>query len=592
MSCICGGADHGPGCGVPVPSTSGYILAVTGVGAPGSKGEKGDPGLDGQSVTYAGTVMRFEDLPASAAPGDMWWVETPSPTTAFIWDDTLGLFVAAGRVQGDAGADSMVPGPAGAPGAPGKDGINGKDGAAGATGSKGDKGDTGATGATGPQGNVGAPGAQGAVGPIGPAGPAGGVGPQGEPGPAGASGSAGAAGPVGPSGPVGPQGIPGIQGPAGLGITYKSTVATVDDLPATAAQGDLYVVETPLPAHGWVWDADDSAWVDAGPVQGPQGVVGPVGPVGPAGEVGATGAAGAPGVAGAAGPMGPQGEVGPAGADSTVPGPAGPVGAQGDPGPAGPAGSDGAPGAVGPSGPAGADGAPGVAGADGAVGPAGPSAVSKDAGNSSVLGTDGLIFTPSGSGPAYTLPVATASVLGGVKVGTGLSVDGTGVLSATVATGFLPTTGGTMTGTITAPTTVPALTFGTSGYNVFGASGGVAVRSNTTNITTFTGASVTYGVQLITANTATAVRFGSAGPSLGVSAGVIQSSSVIDAAAAPTAANHLTNKAYVDAQVASAGSSVTNPVAGSSAGLTLWTGSQSAYDAVATKDPKTVYMVV
>jgi hypothetical protein len=139
---------------------------------------------------------------------------------------------------------------------------------------------------------------------------------------------------------------------------------------------------------------------------------------------------------------------------------------------------------------------------------------------------------------------------------------------------------------------VAALTFGTTGYNVFGASGGVAVRSNTTNITTFTGASVTYGVQLVTANNATAVRFGSAGPSLGVSAGVIQSSSVIDAAAAPTAANHLTNKAYVDAQVASAGSSVANPVAGSSAGLTLWTGSQSAYDAVATKDPKTVYMVV
>jgi hypothetical protein len=179
-----------------------------------------------------------------------------------------------------------------------------------------------------------------------------------------------------------------------------------------------------------------------------------------------------------------------------------------------------------------------------------------------------------------------------VKVGTGLSVDGTGVLSATVATGFLPTTGGTMTGTITAPTAVAALTFGTTGYNVFGASGGVAVRSNTTNITTFTGASVTYGVQLVTANNATAVRFGSAGPSLGVSAGVIQSSSVIDAAAAPTAANHLTNKAYVDAQVASAGSSVANPVAGSSAGLTLWTGSQAAYDAVATKDPKTVYMVV
>ncbi len=37
---------------------------------------------------------------------------------------------------------------------------------------------------------------------------------------------------------------------------------------------------------------------------------------------------------------------------------------------------------------------------------------------------------------AYTLPIASASVLGGVKVGTGLSIDGTGVLSAS---GYLTT---------------------------------------------------------------------------------------------------------------------------------------------------------
>jgi len=34
-------------------------------------------------------------------------------------------------------------------------------------------------------------------------------------------------------------------------------------------------------------------------------------------------------------------------------------------------------------------------------------------------------------GGSYTLPIATASVLGGIKVGTNLSIDGTGVLSAT-----------------------------------------------------------------------------------------------------------------------------------------------------------------
>jgi hypothetical protein len=41
------------------------------------------------------------------------------------------------------------------------------------------------------------------------------------------------------------------------------------------------------------------------------------------------------------------------------------------------------------------------------------------------LGTDGLLFTP-----ASELPVATDTVLGGVKVGAGLSVDAAGVLSS------------------------------------------------------------------------------------------------------------------------------------------------------------------
>lgn len=39
----------------------------------------------------------------------------------------------------------------------------------------------------------------------------------------------------------------------------------------------------------------------------------------------------------------------------------------------------------------------------------------------------------TGSGSSYTLPIASASVLGGIKVGSGLSIDGTGVLSTTGA---------------------------------------------------------------------------------------------------------------------------------------------------------------
>jgi hypothetical protein len=154
---------------------------------------------------------------------------------------------------------------------------------------------------------------------------------------------------------------------------------------------------------------------------------------------------------------------------------------------------------------------------------------------------------------------------------------------------FLKVSGGTMTGTITTPTTVPALTFGTSGYNLFGASGGVAVRSNTTNIVNVTASEFVAYKPITTAGTGVGVRFGSGGPSLSKSGTSIASSAPITVDAAPTAATELANKAYVDA---AAGGGVANPVAGSTSGLTLWLGSQAAYDAIATKDAKTIYYIV
>jgi hypothetical protein len=248
-----------------------------------------------------------------------------------------------------------------------------------------------------------------------------------------------------------------------------------------------------------------------------------------------------------------------------------------------------------------------------------------------------------GGGSDYTLPISTATVLGGVKVGAGLAVTADGTLSAAVAgnyllktgdvmngalrfastgvssynstdvymfwdgtyfrcvmpgggkqgwlvdtagkvqfpsavplcnqaptatgdltnkayvdaqisgsTVFLKTTGGTMTGTITAPTTVPALTFGTSGYNVFGASGGVAVRSNNTNIANFTASEVVATVPITTAGTGVGVRFGSGGPSLSKSGTSIASSAPITVAAAPATATELANKKYVDDAIAAA----------------------------------------
>lgn len=43
--------------------------------------------------------------------------------------------------------------------------------------------------------------------------------------------------------------------------------------------------------------------------------------------------------------------------------------------------------------------------------------------------TDNKIAAAIGAIPAYTLPVASATVLGGVKIGAGLSVDEQGVIS-------------------------------------------------------------------------------------------------------------------------------------------------------------------
>ena len=52
---------------------------------------------------------------------------------------------------------------------------------------------------------------------------------------------------------------------------------------------------------------------------------------------------------------------------------------------------------------------------------------------------------------SYTLPAATASTLGGVKIGENVNVTADGTISVNIpsVTGFLPTTGGTMTGNIT-----------------------------------------------------------------------------------------------------------------------------------------------
>jgi hypothetical protein len=102
--------------------------------------------------------------------------------------------------------------------------------------------------------------------------------------------------------------VQGPQGPAGLGITFKGSVASVAALPAGAAQGDAYLVQADDSLR--VWDSGSNSWVNGGSIQGPQGpagVAGPAGAAGPQGGTGPQGPAGVQGPAGAAGQMGPRG---------------------------------------------------------------------------------------------------------------------------------------------------------------------------------------------------------------------------------------------------------------------------------------------
>jgi hypothetical protein len=132
-----------------------------------------------------------------------------------------------------------------------------------------------------------------------------------------------------------------------------------------------------------------------------------------------------------------------------------------------------------------------------------------------------------------------------------------------------------------------------TGYNMLGGSGGVAFRNNTTNILNHTATEVVAYVPLTTAGSGVGVRFGSGGPSLSKSGTSIAASAPITVAAAPATDPELANKKYVDDKVAAGGggSSVTNPVSGSVAGMSIWTDTQAAYDSIASKSATTVYFI-
>lgn len=168
------------------------------------------------------------------------------------------------------------------------------------------------------------------------------------------------------------------------------------------------------------------------------GITGPRGPQGPQGE---------PGPRGEPGPVGPQGEPGPKG-DTGATGAVGPQGPQGEQGLPGEKGEKGDTGAVGPQGPKGEPGQDGENGKDTVyLGNDEPSAeyniwLNPDGDSIDALATvaqleekqDKLVagdnITISGNvisstgGSSYTLPVASDSTLGGVKIGRDVYLEG------------------------------------------------------------------------------------------------------------------------------------------------------------------------
>ena len=120
-------------------------------------------------------------------------------------------------------------------------------------------------------------------------------------------------------GPQGPQGPQGEDGRSFVILGLYATLAQLQAAHPTGSAGDAYAVGTESDNSIYLWDVDDEAWTDIGPIMGPQGpqgiqgVQGPTGPQGPQGETGETGATGPQGPAGETGPQGPIGATGPQG---------------------------------------------------------------------------------------------------------------------------------------------------------------------------------------------------------------------------------------------------------------------------------------
>ena len=85
-------------------------------------------------------------------------------------------------------------------------------------------------------------------------------------------------------GPQGPQGAPGEKGEDGTGVNIKGAVDTSSSLPGSGEEGDAYITNDT--GNLWIWDADQSRFVDTGAqIKGPKGDTGAQGDPGAAATV-------------------------------------------------------------------------------------------------------------------------------------------------------------------------------------------------------------------------------------------------------------------------------------------------------------------
>jgi hypothetical protein len=202
-------------------------------------------------------------------------------------------------------------------------------------------------------------------------------------------------GPTGPTGTFGPTGPTGPTGQQGSGISILGSYATIELLEAdnaTGNPGDAYIVSPDV----YIWDEQNSAWVNSGPFVGPTGSTGPTGPS-------------------VTGPTGPTGSQGPTGPEGGPTGPTGATGATGDTGPTGPTG----PSVTGPTGATGA--ASTVTGPTGATGPSvtGPTGATGATGSTGTWDTVQPIEVKSDT---YTLVLGDAGKLIRCTKGTAMSI--------------------------------------------------------------------------------------------------------------------------------------------------------------------------